>query len=133
MERHNEFRTEHKLLYRWPIWFTDESSGEMMQGQMVDITSEAAAFTCHAYEICLYPSQQITAHFSVPLCGLGGSFAVRNFTRASFTSRIDQINKMLHRVTIQFIEPLPFRPGEQTCCEADMITLLKMLSLPNGS
>ena len=132
MDRHNELRTENRLLYRWPVWFTDESTGELMQGQMVDISSEAAAFTCYTYEICLFPSQQITVHFSVPLCGLGGSFAVRNFIRSGQTYRIDQVNKVLHRVTAQFTEPLPFRPGEQTCNEADMIALLKMLSSPSG-
>ena len=133
MELHNELRTEHRLLYRWPIWFSEESSGEMMQGQIVDITSEAVAFTCYAYEICLSPSQEITAYFSVPLCGLGGSFAVRNFTRSGYAYRIDQVNKMLYRITTQFIEPLPFRPGEQNCNEADMIALVKMLSSPSDS
>ena len=132
MDRPNELRTEHRLLYRWPIWLTDESTGALMQGQMVDISSEAAAFTCYAYEICLFPNQQITAQFSVPLRGLDGSFVVRNFTRAGYTYRIDPVKKVLYRVTTQFVEPLPFRPGEQTCCEADIITLLKMLSSPKG-
>ena len=132
MDRQNELRTEHRLLYRWPIWFTDESSGGLMQGQMVDITSKSVAFTCYAYEICLFPSQEITTQFSVPLCGLDGSFAVRNFTRAGYTYRIDPVNKTLHRVTIQFVEPLPFHPGEQTCKADDMITLLRMLSSPKG-
>ena len=133
MDRHNELRTENRLLYRWPVWFTDEATGELMQGQMVDISSGSAAFTCYTYETCLFPNQLITVHFSVPLRGLGGSFAVRNFTRLGQTCRIDQINKVQHRVTAQFSEPLPFRPGEQTCNEADMIALLKMLSTPNGS
>ncbi|OHB76763.1 MAG: hypothetical protein A2Z25_17785 [Planctomycetes bacterium RBG_16_55_9] len=132
MDGQNELRTEHRLLYRWPIWITDDATGQMMQGQMVDISSEAASFTCYAYEVCLSPSQQITAHFSVPLCGLGGSFAVRNFTRSGYAYRVDQVNKVLHRVTAQFIEPLPFRPGEQTCNEADMIALLQILSSPKG-
>ena len=133
MDRHHELQTEHRLLYHWPIWFTDNSTGELMQGQMVDITSEAAAFTCYTYQIYLVPSQHITAHFSVPLCGLGGSFAVRNFSRSGYTYRIDQVNNALWRVTTQFGDPLPFRPGEQTCSETDMIALLTMLSAPEGS
>lgn len=132
MDRHNELRTENRLFYRWPIWFADDSAGELMQGQIVDISSEAVAFTCYTYEIYLVPSQKITAHFSVPLCGLGGSFAVRNFSRAGYTYRIDQLNDALCRVTTQFIEPLPFRPGEQACNETDMISLLKILSSPKG-
>jgi hypothetical protein len=124
---------EHRLLYRWPIWFTDEATGVFMQGQMTNISSEAASFTFYPCEISLFPSQYITVHFSVPICGLGGSFAVRNFTRTGHTYRIDQVSKDLYRVTAQFSEPLPFRPGEQTCGEADMITLLKILSSPNNS
>lgn len=130
MDNHNELRTEHRLLYRWPIWFTDDSTGEVIQGQMVDISSEAATFTCYAYEICLFPNQEITAHFSVPLCGLGGSFAVRDFVRSGITYRIDQVNDLVHRITAQFAEPLPFKPGEQTPDEADVIALYKSLSSP---
>lgn len=132
MDRYDELRTEHRLLYRWPIWFTDDSTGELMQGQMVDISSEAAAFTCYAYEICPFPSQRITAHFSVPLRGIGDSFAVRNFIRSGRAYRIDQVGKLVHRITAQFAEPLPFRPGEQAHGEADVIALLKTLSSPGG-
>ncbi|MFC1636738.1 hypothetical protein ACFL5Z_18065 [Planctomycetota bacterium] len=130
MDRYNELRTESRLLYRWPIWFTDESTGELLQGQIIDISSEMVAFTCYTYEICLLPSQQITVHFSVPLCGLGDSFVVRNFTRAGHTYRIEQVNKVLRRVTTQFAEPLPFQPGEKACSEAEMIALFKILSSP---
>ena len=131
MDRHDELRGENRLLYRWPIWYADESTGELMQGQMVDISSEAAAFTCYTYETCLFPSQLITIYFSVPLRGLGGSFAVRDFIRLGQTCRIDPVDKVLNRVTAQFTERLPFRPGEQTCSEADMVAVLKMLSSPN--
>ena len=130
MDRRDEFRAEQRLLYGWPIWFTDDATGELMQGQMVDICSEAVAFTYYAHEICLFHNQPITAHFSVPLCGLGDSFAVRDFVRSGYTRRIDSVGKLLHRVTTQFIEPLPFRPGEQTRNDADMIAMLKMLSSP---
>lgn len=133
MDRQNEHRTEHRLLYHWPIWFTDESSGAFMQGQVVDISSEAIAFTFYPAEISLFPNQHITAHFSVPICGLGGSFAVRNFTREGLACRIDQVNKILHRATTQFSEPLPFRPGEQACNEADMMALLQILSSQKGT
>ena len=133
MDKNKDLRAEHRLLYHWPIWFADESRGVFMQGQVDDICSEAVAFTFYPGEISLFPSQPITAHFSVPICGLGGSFAVRNFTREGFACRIDQINKVLHRAIAQFSEPLPFRPGEQTCDEADMMALLQILSSQKGS
>jgi hypothetical protein len=116
------------MFYNWPIWFADDFSKEPLQGQMVDISSKAAAFTCHAYESHPSSGQRITTHFSVPLSGLGDSFAMRNFVRSGYTYRVDHIGKLLRRVTVQFVELLPFKPGEQTNSEADVAALLKTLS-----
>lgn len=113
MDGHNERRTEHRMSYHWPIWLDDDINQELVQGEMVDISSRSAAFTCHAYES--YPSegQPVTAHFSVPICGPGGSFAMRNFTRSGCTCRVEHVNCILRRVAVQFAEPLSFKPGEQ--------------------
>jgi hypothetical protein len=116
------------MFYNWPIWFADDFNKEPSQGQMVDISSKAAAFTCHAYESHLFSGQQITTHFSVPLSGLGDSFAMRNFIRSGCTYRVDHVSSLLCRVTVQFVELLPFRPGEQTNSEADVAALLKTLN-----
>jgi hypothetical protein len=113
MEEKKERRKEHRMLYHWPVWFKDEFNQQLVQGQMIDISSKAAAFTCHAYEGHPSPGQQVTAHFSVPLSGLGDSFAMRNFTRSGCTYRVDDVNLVLRRIAVQFAEPLPFRPGEQ--------------------
>jgi len=124
MDRNKERRTEHRMPYHWPIWFDDDFNQELIQGQMVDISSKAAAFTCRAYES--YPSegQQVTAHFSVPICGPGGSFAMRNFTRSGHTCRVEHVNYVLRRIAVQFAEPLPFKPGEQDQQQAPAQSLL---------
>ena len=68
---------------------------------------------------CPYLGQEVTARFSVPHYGPDDSFDMANFVRAGYISRIDDINRFSRRVAINFIEPLPFKPGEQTVNEFD--------------
>lgn len=86
---------------------------------MVDISSRAAAFTCYADESCPYLGQQITARFSVPRYGADDSFDMEDFTRAGHVCRIDSVNSFLRRIALQFADPLPFRPGEQSGSDSD--------------
>jgi hypothetical protein len=113
MEESNERRTEKRLRYYWPIWFAEDVHNTLSQGQMVDISSRAAAFTCHVGDDCPNYGQQITARFSVPRYGSDGSFDMANFTRSGYVYRIDNVNSFMRRVVVQFADPLPFRPGEQ--------------------
>ncbi len=106
-------RREDRLRYHWPVWFAEDFNETLMQGQMVDVSSGGAAFTCHADENCPYPGQQITARFSVPCFGPDDSFDMASFTRIGNVCRINRVNDLMRRVAIQFAEPLPFKPGEQ--------------------
>ncbi len=118
MEENNDRRTEQRLRYYWPIWFAEDVNSNLAQGQMVDISSRAAAFTCYTNEGCPYYGQQITARFSVPCYGRDDSFDMRNFTRSGYVYRVDNVNGFSHRIVLQFAEPLPFRPGEQEADES---------------
>ena len=55
MNATHERRTEERLRYHWPIWYAEDFNGELSQGQMADISSRAAAFTCYADEQCPHP------------------------------------------------------------------------------
>ena len=105
-------RTEKRLRYQWPIWFAEDFSGLLTQGQMVDVSSGGAAFTCHA-DKCPSPGQQITARFSVPLYDQEETFDLSNFIRTGRICRVEQVNPFLRRVAIQFSDKLPLKPGEQ--------------------
>ncbi len=113
MKTTGERRTEQRLNYQWPIWFAQDINGDLSQGQMVDISSQGAAFTCYADDRCPYPGQQLTARFSIPQYGRDDSFDMVDFIRAGHVCRVDGLNHVLRRVAIQFSEPLPLRPGEQ--------------------
>jgi len=122
MEQNNERRTEQRLRYYWPIWFAEDFNETLSQGQMVDISSRGAAFTCYSNDGCPYPGQHITARFSVPHYGPDDSFDMENFTRSAHVCRVENVNSFLRRIAVQFAEPLPFKPGEQETIEADMQT-----------
>ena len=113
MYENNERRAEQRLRYYWPIWFAEDFNSSLAQGQMVDISSKAAAFTCYAHEGCPCLGQYITARFSVPRYGPEDSFDMADFTRPGRVSRVDNVNSFLRRVVVQFAQALPFRPGEQ--------------------
>jgi len=113
MDTQENRRTEERLRYHWPVWYGDRCGQSISQGQMVDVSSAAAAFTCYAHDYCPDPSQKITAHFSVPYYGDNDAFEMSRFTRMGNVSRVERVNDHLNRVVVQFWEPLDFKPGEQ--------------------
>ena len=129
MDNNIERRREQRLRYHWPVWFAEDFDDALTQGQMVDISSTGAAFTCHAGEHCPHPGQHITTRFSVPCFGPEDSFDMANFTRSAHICRVDNVNKFLHRVAVQFAKPLPFKPGEQADGEPDAQQKLKAITI----
>ncbi|NLH41043.1 MAG: hypothetical protein GX448_04315 [Planctomycetes bacterium] len=113
MNTTSERRMEQRLCYHWPIWFAQDQNDDLSQGQMVDLSSKGAAFTCYADDRCPYPGQYLTARFSIPQYGRDNSFDMVDFVRSGHVCRVDGVNNALRRVAIQFAEPLPLRPGEQ--------------------
>lgn len=119
MSATSERRREERLRYHWPVWFAEDNDGEIQQGQMADVSSQGAAFTCYTSDCSPYPGQPMMARFSVPRHGQDGSFDMVDVVRLGNVHRVDVVNSMLRRVAICFAEPLPFRPGEQAISEAD--------------
>ncbi len=121
MEAATERRKEQRLRYHWPVWFAEDFNEMLLQGQMVDISSSGAAFTCYTDMNCPEPGQSITARFSVPRFGADESFEMAHFTRNGRICRVDNVNRFLRRIAVQFAEPLPFKPGEQksTRCQTE--------------
>jgi hypothetical protein len=112
MSEQTERRREKRLRYHWPVWFAEDFNAILAQGQMVDISSGGAAFTCYTQE-CPVPGQAITARFSVPHFGQDDSFDLTNFIRTGQVCRIEEVNPFLRRVAMTFSKPLPFKPGQQ--------------------
>ncbi|MBN1124416.1 MAG: hypothetical protein JXA82_05360 [Sedimentisphaerales bacterium] len=110
--KHAERRTEKRLRYNWPVWFAEDFDHELTQGQMVDLSSRGAAFTCYA-DRCPWTGQHITARFSVPRHGPNNSFDMENYIRNGHICRVEEVSQYVRRIAVQFAEPLPFKPGEE--------------------
>jgi hypothetical protein len=106
-----ERRTEKRLRYNWPVWFAEDYNDMLSQGQMVDISSGGAAFTCYA-DNCPAAGDRITARFSVPRYEESDSFDLESFIREGNICRVEELSPFVRRVALQFAQPLPFRPGE---------------------
>jgi len=113
-----EQRTEQRLSYRRPIQFSRDFKKTFSQAHMVDVSSGGMAFICQDGNNCPYPGQRITTHFSIPRYNSDGSFDSLTFTRIGRICRVDQVNDFLRRVAVQFAEPLPFKPAEQSNAKA---------------
>ncbi|HNS19771.1 MAG TPA: PilZ domain-containing protein [Sedimentisphaerales bacterium] len=113
MSTTSERRMEQRLYYHWPVWFAPDVNGELSQGQMADLSSRGAAFTCYADDRCPHLGQHLTARFSIPQYGQDDSFDMVDFVRSGHVCRVDGVNNALRRIAIQFFEPLPMCPGEQ--------------------
>ena len=126
---YDERRDEQRLRYHWPIWFSEDFQEELSQGQMVDLSSTSASFTCYADGHCPEIGQHVTTRFSVPKYCDDESFDMENFMRGGHVCRVDHISGLLRRVAIQFADPLPFRPGEQTSEESEAQKNLRMITM----
>jgi len=129
MEEQSERRKERRLRYHWPVWFAEDFDEVLSQGQMVDVSSDGAAFTCYSDQSCPYPGQDVTARFSVPQFDPDNSFGLASFTRTGKVCRVDEINDYVRRVAMQFAEALPFKPGEQAETEIDTRERLKAVTI----
>ncbi len=113
----DERRRERRLRYQWPVWFTENCDGALSQGQMVDVSSGGAAFTCYS-DKCPVQGDKITTRFSVPRYNDSDSFDMENYVRVSSVCRIEEVSPFVHKVAVQFAQTLPFKPAEVTDTEA---------------
>ena len=116
MENQVDRRTEPRLRYSWPVWFAENFADILTQGQMVDISSGGASFTCYA-DSCPAAGEHITARFSVPRFSEEESFDLENFIREGRICRIEEMGPYLRRVAVQFSDPLPFQPAAKQAAQ----------------
>lgn len=129
MDENFERRKEKRLRYHWPVWFAEDFNSELAQGQMIDVNSEGAAFSCYAHENSPYQGQHLTARFSVPRIGPEESFEMACFTRPARVTRVDYVNDYVRRIAVQFAEPLPFKPGHQADSDEDTLARLRAVTI----
>ena len=119
MENSVEKRNEKRLNYRWPVRFTTDENDYTIPGQIFDISSGGISFLCHANQNCPNLGQPLTTHFGVPHFDMTDSFDSVFFDRSGHVCRVDKLSDHIHRVAVQFSQPLFFKPGEQNISASD--------------
>ena len=112
MSDFNERRPEKRLAYGWPMSFCRENDKDFIQGQMVNISSNHAAFTCDPR---FNPDSKdvLVVQISMPKFTSKDKFEKRDYTRFCTIFRVDQMDPLLKLIVVKFTAPLAFRPGEQ--------------------
>jgi len=112
--RLNERRREQRLYYRRPMWYFQNHNKARHKGQMVDVSRNGMGFTCTMSDKnLLADSQKITTRLDVPLFGKDGSYDMIRFDRKGRIRRVEKLNNSIHRIALEFTQPLPFNPAEQ--------------------
>jgi hypothetical protein len=93
----------------------------LLQGRMVDLSSQGAAFLCIAGNNCPKEDELLKTCFSVPRFDSDKTFDSTSYRRIGRVCRVDNVNNGLRRIALQFAKPLPFRPGEQNISRHDRI------------
>ena len=119
MENSVEKRSEKRLNYRWPVRFTIDENDYTIPGQIFDISSGGISFLCHANQNCPRLGQPLITHFGVPHFDMTDSFDSVFFDRSGNVCRVDELSDNIHRVAVQFSQPLFFKPGEQNISSSD--------------
>jgi hypothetical protein len=110
----NERRREQRLHYRRPMWYFQSLNKTRHKGQIVDISSNGMGFTCNMSEQNLLAAKQkITTRIDVPIFAEDGSFDMVRFDRTGQIRRVEKLNNTVHRIALEFTQPLPFKPAEQ--------------------
>ena len=61
----------------------------------------------------LAAKQKITTRLDVPLFAKDGSYDMIRFDRTGQIRRVEKVNNSIHRIALEFTQPLPFKPAEQ--------------------
>ena len=110
----NERRREQRLHYRRPMWYFQSLNKTRHKGQIVDVSSNGLGFTCNmSDQNLLAAKQKITTRIDVPIFAEDGTFDMVRFDRTGQIRRVEKLNNSVHRIALEFTQPLPFKPAEQ--------------------
>ena len=106
----NDRRTEPRLRYFWPIWYSSDGNLDVQQGRMVDLSSGGASFLAPIGDYP-QPGDELWLRSSYPLME-DGAFGMASFTTVGRVLRSEQSTPLQRRIAVQFGSPLEHHPAE---------------------
>ena len=105
-----ERRSEQRLRYFWPVWYSSDGSLDIEQGRMVDLCSGGVSFLAPPGT---YPEQgdQIWLRSSHPLIE-EGAFGMASFTTIGRVLRNETVGPLQRRIAVKFDSRLEHCPAE---------------------
>ena len=105
-----ERRSEQRLRYFWPVWYSSDGSLDIQQGRMVDLSSGGVSFVAQEGT---YPDEghQIWLRSSYPVVQDGG-FGMASFTTVGRVLRKELAGPLQSRLAVKFEAPLEHCPAE---------------------
>ena len=105
-----ERRSEQRLRYFWPVWYSSDGAIDIEQGRMVDLSSGGVSFLAAPGT---HPEQgeQIWLRSSYPLVE-DDAFGMASFTTVGRVLRSDAVGPLQRRIAVQFNMPLEHAPAE---------------------
>ena len=105
-----ERRSEQRLRYFWPVWYSSDGSLDIEQGRMVDLCKGGVSFLAPAGT---YPDKgdQIWVRSSYPLVE-DGAFGMASFTTVGRVLRQENVGALQRRVAVKFDAPLEHSPAD---------------------
>ena len=105
-----ERRSEARLRYFWPIWYSCDGNLDVQQGRMVDLCSGGISFLAPQGDYP-EPGDQIWLRSSYPVLE-DGSFGMASFTTMGRVLRSEKSTPLQRRIAVRFMAPLEHRPAE---------------------
>ena len=105
-----ERRSEGRLRYFWPMWYSNDGNLDIQQGRMVDLCSGGVSFLAPVGDFP-GPGDQLWLRSSYPVIEKG-AFGMASFTRMGRVLRRERFSPLQQRIAVEFRSPLEQRPVE---------------------
>jgi len=106
----HERRSEPRLRYFWPIWYSCDGNLDVQQGRMVDLSSRGMCFLAPIGDYP-QPGDHLWLRSSYPLVE-DGAFGMASFTTVGRVLRSEQSSPLQRRIAVQFGTSLEHSPAE---------------------
>ena len=116
MDEADNRRSEDRLVYLWPIWFSEDFSRHMSPGQMLDISQGGIAFTYSLSEGHLREGQSLCVALSIPRLDEDSASTV-TVKQTGQVCRIEILPDGRASVAVHFDRPLELDATEQMALE----------------